>query len=76
MTEDFTSKELYPKIEHSFYDLVSAQFCFHYMFGTENGLHTGLASVLSNLLIGGSFVATIPDSYAILKKITEKGEKQ
>jgi hypothetical protein len=28
------------------------------------------------LLIGGVFVATIPDGYTILKKINEKGKKQ
>jgi len=27
-------------------------------------------------LIGGVFIATIPDSYTILKKIKEKGVKQ
>ena len=34
-----------------------------------------MASVLSNLLIGGVFIATIPDSYSILRKIKEKGRK-
>ena len=46
------------------------------MFGSEVGLHTGLGSVLSNLLIGGAFVATIPDSYTILKKLDKKGVTQ
>lgn len=74
--QDFTSKNMYSKIEHSYYDLVSAQLCFHYMFGTQEGLINGLTSILSNLLIDGLFIATIPDSYAILKKVNEKGQIQ
>ena len=46
------------------------------MFGSEAGLHTGLGAILSNLLIDGVFMATIPDSYTILKKINEKGVMQ
>lgn len=46
------------------------------MFGTESGLKQGLASSLSNLLIDGVFIATIPDSYTIMKKIEEKGITQ
>jgi hypothetical protein len=69
LVQDFTSRNLYYEIEHSFYDIVSAQLCFHYMFGTEDGLRQGLASILSNLLIDGVFIATIPDSYTIIKKI-------
>jgi hypothetical protein len=34
IASDFTKKDLYNEISHSFYDMVSAQFCFHYMFGT------------------------------------------
>lgn len=45
------------------------------MFGTKKGVENGMASVLSNLLIGGVFIATIPDSYSILRKIKEKGRK-
>jgi mRNA (guanine-N7-)-methyltransferase len=56
--------------------MVSAQFCFHYMFGSEKGLKAGLSSILSNLLVGGIFMATIPDSYVIVKKINEQGESQ
>ncbi len=44
------------------------------MFQTRNGLKCGLANILSNLLIGGVFIATIPDSYSIMKKINEKGK--
>ena len=33
-----------------------------------------MASILSNLLIGGVFIATIPDSYSILRKIKELGK--
>lgn len=43
------------------------------MFQTRKGLKYGLANILSNLLIGGVFLATIPDSYSIMKKINEKG---
>jgi hypothetical protein len=35
-----------------------------------------LTTILSNLLIGGVFIATIPDSYAIIKKLKERGTKQ
>ena len=46
------------------------------MFGTEDGLKQGLAAILSNLLIDGVFIATIPDSYTIMKKVEEKGKVQ
>lgn len=39
------------------------------MFKTAADLNTGLATALSNLLIGGVFIATIPDAYTIMKKI-------
>jgi len=39
------------------------------MFKTEEGLRNGLNSIFSNLLIGGVFIATIPDGYTILKKV-------
>ena len=55
--------------------MVSSQFSFHYMFQTIAGLDKGLANILSNLLIGGVFIATIPDSYTILKKVKERGYK-
>lgn len=73
---DFTTTKMYNQIEHSFYDIVSAQFCFHYMFKSEKNIVEGLHSILSNLLIGGVFIATIPDSYSILRKIKEKGKKE
>ena len=70
---DFTKFDLYKKIEHSYYDVISAQFCLHYMFKSRENVETGLTSILSNLLIDGYFIATIPDSYTLLKKIKEKG---
>jgi mRNA (guanine-N7-)-methyltransferase len=73
IVQDFTSKDLYNQIEHSFYDIVSAQLCFHYMFSTAESLNRGLMTILSNLVIDGAFIATIPDSYTILRKIKEKG---
>lgn len=76
LRKDFTSKDLYYDIEHSYYDMVSAQLCFHYMFGTEKGLQQGLMTILSNLLVEGVFIATIPDSYTIIKKIEQKGVYQ
>ena len=45
------------------------------MFSSEKALTNGLAAILSNLLVGGVFIATIPDSYTILKKIEEKGKQ-
>jgi mRNA (guanine-N7-)-methyltransferase len=74
VSADFTKLDLYNSIEHAFYDIVSAQFCFHYMFQTKQGLNYGLANMLSNLLVGGVFIATIPDSYTILRMIREKGK--
>ena len=70
---DFTKFDLYKKIEHSYYDVISAQFCLHYMFKSRENVERGLTSILSNLLIDGYFIATIPDSYTLLKKIKEKG---
>lgn len=75
VNSDFTKLDLYGKIEHVYFDIVSAQLCFHYMFKTKQGLQYGLASILSNLLVGGVFIATLPDSYSILRKINEKGKK-
>ena len=72
---DFTSIDLFRNVEHCYYDLISAQFSFHYMFGTEKGLKQGLANILSNLLVDGLFIATVPDSYVIMKKIKLKGVK-
>ena len=46
------------------------------MFGSQRGLEDGLTTILSNLLVGGVFIATIPDSYTIIKKIHEKGVTQ
>ena len=45
------------------------------MFGSKKNVEVGMASILSKLLIGGVFIATIPDTYAILRKIKEKGRK-
>lgn len=73
---DFTKMELYEKVKHSYYDLVSAQFCLHYMFKNRMNVEIGVSSMLSNLLIGGYFIATIPDSYTILKKVKELGSRQ
>lgn len=44
------------------------------MFKSAADLNTGLATALSNLLIGGVFIATIPDAYTIMKKINQKGK--
>ena len=46
------------------------------MFGSEKGLKAGLSSILSNLLVGGIFMVTIPDSYVIVKKMNEQGVDQ
>jgi len=45
------------------------------MFKSKQDLNYGLANILSNLLEGGVFIATIPDSYSILRKINEKGKR-
>lgn len=35
-----------------------------------------MAAILSNLLVDGVFIATVPDSYTIIKKIENKGVLQ
>ena len=45
------------------------------MFGSRANVEVGIASILSNLLINGVFISTIPDSYSILRKMKEKGKK-
>ena len=54
LTQDFTHQSFYYDIQHSYYDIVSAQLCFHYMFSSEKALTNGLAAILSNLLVGGA----------------------
>lgn len=46
------------------------------MFGCKKNVENGMASILSNLLIGGVFISTIPDSYSILRKIKELGKQE
>lgn len=76
INQDFTSLDLYDKVKHLFYHIVSAQFCFHYMFSSQKALNNGLYSILTNLHVGGIFMATIPDKDVIWKKVNQEGKVQ
>lgn len=59
-------------------DVVSAQFCLHYAFETEEKARRTMINVTKSLRIGGYFFGTIPDSEFIrykLNKISEDVEK-
>ncbi|EDO17552.1 hypothetical protein Kpol_534p32 [Vanderwaltozyma polyspora DSM 70294] len=59
-------------------DVVSAQFCLHYAFETEEKARRTMINISKSLRIGGYFFGTIPDSEFIrykLNKISEDVEK-
>ncbi|CUS21302.1 LAQU0S02e10616g1_1 [Lachancea quebecensis] len=59
-------------------DVVSAQFCLHYAFESEEKARRTLLNVTKSLRIGGYFMGTIPDSEFIrykLNKIPKEVEK-
>lgn len=52
-------------------DVVSAQFCLHYAFETEEKARRTLLNVAKSLKIGGYFFGTIPDSEFIRHKMNK-----
>ncbi|SCU77943.1 LADA_0A02982g1_1 [Lachancea dasiensis] len=52
-------------------DLVSAQFCLHYAFESEEKARRTLLNVTKSLKIGGYFIGTIPDSEFIRYKLNK-----
>lgn len=54
-----------------YFDLVSAQFCIHYAFGSEKHVRGMLNNVTTRLKEGGYFIGTIPDSNVLVKKWRE-----
>lgn len=50
-------------------DIVSAQFCLHYAFETEEKARRTMLNVTKSLKIGGYFIGTIPDSEFIRYKM-------
>jgi len=57
--------------ENILFDIVSCQFSMHYFFSTEQNARNFFINVSSRLVPGGFFLATIPDSDVIVKKIRE-----
>lgn len=55
--------------KHTFYDVVSAQFCIHYFFSSEQTTRNFLANVTGKMTKNGIFIATFPDSNVIMKKL-------
>lgn len=55
--------------EEMFFDLVSAQFCIHYFFETEQNVRNFLTNVSRKLVKEGLFVATLPDADVLLGKL-------
>lgn len=55
------------------YDLTSCQFSFHYCFESYEQVRTMVKNASESLKIGGIFVATIPDSMEIVKRLKECG---
>lgn len=48
------------------FDIVSAMFCFHYFFESEQTFNTVITSIKNNLKPGGIFIGTIFDGYSLL----------
>lgn len=55
--------------QHTFFDIVSAQFCIHYFFGSERNVRNFLQNVSAKLTKNGFFIATFPDAEVIMKKL-------
>ncbi|KAH3903388.1 probable mRNA cap guanine-N7 methyltransferase [Saccharomycodes ludwigii] len=52
-------------------DVVSAQFCLHYAFETEEKAKITISNITKSLKVGGYFFATIPDSEFIRYKLNK-----
>lgn len=57
------------------FHVVSAQFCIHYFFESEQSVRNFLRNVSSNLFKNGLFFATFPDSKVIAKKFKTQGKE-
>lgn len=67
-----TPETLYGKLPRPFqFNLVSAQFCLHYFFSSEDCVRAFLANVTQKLARGGVFIATFPDAEVIAKNTQE-----
>lgn len=51
-------------------DVITSMFAFHYMFQNEEGFHTIMKTLVTNLKIGGYFIGCIFDSDEILKLLS------
>jgi mRNA (guanine-N7-)-methyltransferase len=51
------------------FDVVSCQFALHYSFETQEKAMIGLSNISKSLKTGGRFIATIPNSNWIVKKL-------
>lgn len=64
----------YSNVDDSLYfDLVSMQFCMHYMFDSEESALNLFSNISRRLKNGGIFLCTIPDANVIVKRFREKG---
>lgn len=57
------------------YDIVSAQFSFHYAFESEESVRTALLNISSALKSGGKFIATVPNSSELISRANKLGNK-
>ncbi len=55
---------------------MSAQFSMHYCFDTGQRAANLVANIAGQLLAGGMLIATIPDAYAICKKVFRSENRQ
>lgn len=64
----------YSKMDDSLYfDLISMQFCMHYMFDSEESALNLFSNISQRLKNKGLFLCTIPDANVIVKRFREKG---
>lgn len=54
---------------HTFFDIVSAQFCIHYFFSSEQSTRNFLTNVTTKMTKNGIFIATFPDDSVLMKKL-------
>ena len=70
---DFKNKE--GKINKMYFDIVSLQFCAHYMFDKEENARNLFKNMTQRLLKNGYIIMTFPDANVLVRKIREKGVK-
>jgi len=54
------------------FDVVSAQFCIHYAFESEQRVRQMLKNVSEVLVPGGIFLGTVPNAYRLVKRAREE----